>query len=64
MTRLSATQQRCVAPKSSVTDAKARLEISANDQYWQDSGHDIQFYAGPKVTSVNPTYGVTKNPKK
>jgi len=23
----------------------------------------VKFYNGPKVTSVNPTYGVTKNPK-
>jgi hypothetical protein len=63
MTRLSPTQYRCVAPKSSVADERARIEITANGQHWQETGHSIHFYNGPKVVSVNPTYGVTKNPR-
>jgi len=28
-----------------------------------DSKQRVQFYNGPRVTAVNPTYGVTKNPR-
>jgi len=30
---------------------------------WQDIALGVKFYNGPRVTEVNPTYGVTKNPK-
>jgi hypothetical protein len=62
MTKMTNYEQKCIAPKTdSVADA--RVEISANGQQWQDTQHSITFYNGPKVTSLNPTYGVTKNPK-
>ena len=41
----------------------ARIELSINNQQWHDSDQKIKFYNGPKVNAVNPTYGVTKNPK-
>jgi hypothetical protein len=37
--------------------------MGANQQQWHDVGQSIEFYNGPKVTSVSPSYGVTKNPK-
>jgi hypothetical protein len=37
--------------------------MGINLQQWHDVGTSIEFYNGPKVTSVSPTYGVTKNPK-
>jgi len=62
MTRISDNEQECRAPKTdSVGDVK--VEISANGQQWQSVEHSVKFYNGPRVTSVNPTYGVTKNPK-
>jgi len=64
MRRKSSTQQECIAPKSTISDEKARLEVSPNGQNWHDTGFEVHFYPGPRVTSVNPTYGVTKNPKK
>jgi hypothetical protein len=42
---------------------EARVELSANGQQWQDAGSKVRFYNGPKVTSISPTYGETKNPK-
>lgn len=62
MTRISGREQECVAPKTEMV-GDIRVEISPNQQQWQDISHSIKFYNGPKVTSVNPTYGVTKNPK-
>jgi hypothetical protein len=50
-----------VAPKSEAA-GEVRVEISANGQQWQDTKAPLRYYNGPKVTSVNPTYGVTKNP--
>jgi hypothetical protein len=60
MTRISGSQQQCIAPKSALVEEKARLELSPNGVHWQDTGHDVHFYPGPRVTGVNPTYGVTK----
>jgi hypothetical protein len=37
--------------------------MGVNEQQWHDVGQVLEFYNGPKVTSVSPTYGVTKNPK-
>lgn len=62
MTRLSKTLQKCVAPKTDYA-GQATIEVSANGQQWQDVGQNVTFYNGPRVTSVNPTYGVVKNPK-
>lgn len=62
MTRISKREQECVAPKTEMV-GDIRVEVSPNQQQWQDISHSIKFYNGPKVTAVNPTYGVTKNPK-
>lgn len=50
-----------MAPKSE-NAGEVRVEISANGQQWQDTKAPLRYYSGPKVTSVFPTYGVTKNP--
>ena len=55
-------KEECVAPKTEVTGT-VRLEMGMNLQQWHDVGQVLEFYNGPKVTSVSPTYGVTKNPK-
>lgn len=62
MTRKSQNEQVCVAPKTDIT-GEVKVEISANGQQWQDTDSDVKFYNGPRVTSINPTRGVTKNPK-
>lgn len=62
MRRVSDNEQRCPTPKTEYT-GDARVELSVNNQQWQDSGYKVKFFVGPKVTSVSPTYGVTKNPK-
>jgi hypothetical protein len=62
MNKLNNNEQICIAPRTDYV-GEARLELSANGQQWQDSGSDVKFYNGPKVTAVNPTYGETKNPR-
>lgn len=62
MTKVSDIEEEFLVPKNDhVGDAK--IQISANGQQWQDVDHPVRFYNGPKVTRVNPTYGVTKNPR-
>lgn len=62
MKKVSNTEYICVSPKSDyIGDAK--IELSVNNQQWNYIGQKIKFYNGPKITSVSPTYGVTKNPK-
>jgi hypothetical protein len=63
MKRVSNDKQICRAPKTDYL-GDARIQLSANGQQWQNSGFKVKFYNGPKVTAVNPAYGVTKNPKK
>lgn len=41
----------------------SKIELSINRQQWHTLDHKVNFFNGPKVTSVSPTYGVTKNPK-
>jgi hypothetical protein len=60
--RESNMEQKCIGPKTDF-QGDARVELSVNGQQWQDTGFKVKFYNGPRVTSVNPTYGVTKNPK-
>lgn len=62
MQAVSDTEQICVAPK---TDAAGdvRIEITPNGQQWHDVKQPVRYYYGPKVTGVNPTQTVTKNPK-
>ena len=60
-TKISDTEQVCVAPKTDVT-GDAKVELSANGQQWQDSGIPVKFYNGPRVTAVSPASGATKNP--
>lgn len=62
MTKVSDTEMKCVAPKTDSVGS-AKLQISANGKEFQDVDKEIKFYNGPRVTSVSPTYGVTKNPK-
>ena len=62
MTKVSDIEFICQTPPSKYT-GDVTIEINQNEQNWQDIGRNIVFYNGPKVTSVNPTYGVTKNPK-
>jgi hypothetical protein len=62
MTRLTDSKLKCIAPKTSAV-GPFRIEISANGQNWQDINHEVRYFNGPRVTGVNPTYGVTKNPK-
>ena len=62
MIRISDHEQKCAAPKSDNT-GDVKLELSANGQQYHDSGKTLTFYDGPRVVSVSPTYGVTKNPK-
>jgi hypothetical protein len=62
MNRITSNQEECVAPKTEVTGT-VRLEMGMNLQQWHDVGQVLEFYNGPKVTAVSPTYGVTKNPK-
>ena len=63
MTRISYNEQECVAPKNDLT-GDAKIQYSVNGQQWHDTGdHGLKFYNGPRVTSVNPSFGVTKNPR-
>ena len=62
MTRLTDSKLKCIAPKTNAV-GPFRMAMSANGQDWQDVGHEIRYFNGPRVTGVNPTYGVTKNPK-
>jgi hypothetical protein len=62
MTRVSDIEYVCATSPCNYT-GMAAIEINQNDQNWQDIGRDIELFAGPRVTSVDPTYGVTKNPK-
>ena len=63
MTRLTDSKMRCVAPKADTSGlTPVRVEISPNGQNWQDTGHDLAYFNGPRVTQVEPAYGVTKNP--
>ena len=62
MTRVSDIEYICTTPPSKYT-GHTIIEICQNDQNWQDIGRNLTFYNGPRVTSVDPTYGVTKNPK-
>jgi len=52
----------CVAPKADYS-GDARLEIGVNGQAWHDSGVTLKYFSGPRVRSVNPPNGVTKNPR-
>ena len=63
MTRLTNSQYKCVAPKAAITE-QASIELCVNGQQWQDTKQKVTFFNGPRVTSVNPTYGQTKNPTK
>ena len=38
------------------------IEISQNDENWQDIGKNLVLASGFRATSCSPTYGVTKNP--
>ena len=62
MTRMTDSKLKCIAPKTNAV-GPFRMEMSANGQDWQDIGHEVRYFNGPRVTGVNPTYGVTKNPK-
>lgn len=62
MRRLSGTGLECVAPKVDYS-GDTRLEIGINGQAWHDSGITLKFFSGPRVRSVSPSSGVTKNPK-
>lgn len=60
----SNTDMTCPSPKSDFT-GNSRIEFSVNQAQWQPlKGKPIKFFNGPKVTSVSPNSGVTKNPKK
>lgn len=62
MTKISASKQSCLAPKTDFV-GEANLLLSADGQKWQDVGSKVMFYNGPKVTAVSPNNGVTKNPR-
>jgi hypothetical protein len=62
MKKVSNEVQICTAPETQYIGF-ARIELSVNGQQWQNTEKKVRFFNGPKVTSVNPTYGVTKNPK-
>lgn len=51
-----------MAPKVDYS-GETRLEIGVNGQAWHDSGLTLKFFSGPRVKSVSPSNGVTKNPK-
>jgi len=62
MARISSNEYRCVAGRYDFV-GEAKVELSANGQQWQDAGSKVRFYNGPKVTTISPTYGETKNPR-
>jgi len=62
MIKISETEYHCKAPKTSQT-GDIDVQMSSNGQQWQSTGTNVKFYNGPKITQINPTYGVTKNPR-
>lgn len=63
MQKVSDTDMICPSPKSDF-NGNSHLEFSVNKVQWQRvKGNPIKFFNGPRVTSVNPISGVTKNPK-
>jgi hypothetical protein len=62
MRKISGTELECVAPKVDYS-GETRLEIGINGQAWHDSGMTLKFFSGPRVRSLSPSSGVTKNPK-
>ena len=61
-TKVTDSHRECLAPKASV-EGDVALQLSVNGQQWQNIDHPVKFYNGPRVTAVNPTFGVTKNPR-
>lgn len=62
MTRVSDIEYICATSPANYS-GQAAIEINQNDQNWQDIGRDVELFTGPRVTAVDPTFGVTKNPK-
>jgi hypothetical protein len=52
----------CTSPKTTYI-GDGIVELSINQQQWHPIAQKINFFNGPKITEVSPTYGVTKNPK-
>ena len=62
MRKVSGTALECVAPAVAYS-GDARLEVGVNGEAWHDSGLTLKYFSGPRVKSVHPPNGVTKNPK-
>jgi hypothetical protein len=62
MKKVSDNEYLCIAERYDFV-GESKVQLSANEQQWQTIENNVRFYNGPKVTSISPTYGETKNPK-
>ena len=63
MTRVTDIEYICTTPPTNYV-GNAVIEVNQNDQNWQPIDKNLILFNGAKVTSVEPTFGVTKNPNK